>query len=110
MPTSAKDEVEPKMPKINDQENDRKTIRWFLIFKEPPSLSSSRDSLSCLLRDDHVVPDEIMHPLLTNFYYEESGSFTFDFKSRLSHEGPVCKSDNDEFYLKTEETSREASM
>ena len=64
---SVKDETEPKVPNINERDNDLKIICWSPIFKE--FLASSHDSCSPLihsLRKDPVVPDEIMHPPLSN--------------------------------------------
>lgn len=62
---SANGEDEPKVPEIDDKDNDRKIIRWDTMSKD--CLSSSCRSpapLSCALREDPTATDEVMDPLL----------------------------------------------
>ena len=68
---SVKDEDDPKVPKSNDRDNDRKIIHWAPIFKCCLASShGSRDPLSFSLRDDPEILDESVDPLLANYYYE----------------------------------------
>ena len=63
-----------------------------------------------VLREDPEVPDEIIHPLLPNCYYGESGSLIAELESRLSHSGPIFKNDNATVYVKIEEAARGTSV
>ena len=66
---SLKDEAEHKVLKINNRDNDRKVIRWSPIFKDCLASScGSRVPLSCVLREDPAVTDDIVYPLLYNYY------------------------------------------
>ena len=57
---SLKDEDEPKVPKINDKDHDRRIIRWAPIFRDClASTFGARGPLSYVLRDNVNVPNEI---------------------------------------------------
>ena len=72
---SLKDEDEPKVPKINDKDHDRRIICWAPIFKDClTSTFGFCGPLSYVLRDDPTFPNEIDNPLLPGCYYGESGS------------------------------------
>ena len=74
------------------------------------SSHGSRRPLICVLRGDPVVLDEIMEPLLTNFYYGESGSLISELESRLPREGPIYKNENAVVWMRIEESSRGTSV
>lgn len=72
---------EPKVPKIRDQDGDRKIIRWAPIFRDAMSRTyGSKGPLSYFLRNAQDVPTELNDPLVSNdsgiiiSYYGESGS------------------------------------
>ena len=65
-----KDDEDSKVPKMDDKDNDRKIMRWSPIFNYCISNScASRGLLYHVLREGPIVPDEIMFPLLANYYY-----------------------------------------
>jgi len=108
---SLKDEDEPKVPKINDKDHDRRIIRWAPIFRDClASTFGARGPLSYVLRDNVNVPNEIDDPLLPGCYYGESESLLSELEARLSHDGPIYKNDNGSVYMKIEEAVRGTSV
>ena len=108
---SVKDKVDPKFPKINGRDKNRKIICWSPIFKD--FLTSSRVSrgpLNCVLREDAAAPDETVDPLFTNCYHRESRRFISELESRLPHEVSICNNDNNTGYAKIEESARGLSV
>ncbi len=104
---SLKDEDEPKVPKINDSDSDRKIIRWAPIFEDYLSRCfGSKGPLRYVVREDDVVPSEIDDPLDANSYFGQSGSLIEELTSRLPHTGPIYRNDNATVYLKIEEAAR----
>ena len=68
---------DPKVPKANNKEQDRKIIRWAPIFLDRLSSTyGSRGPLRYVLRDNTDVPGEDENPLLMNTYYSQSGSLS----------------------------------
>ena len=107
---------EPKVPKVNDRDGDRKIIRWAPIFKDALSRTyGSKEPLSYILREESTVPDENEDPLLTNDVgnviacFGESGSILDELIKRLPHTGPIFKNDNSTVYGKIEEAVRGTS-
>ena len=108
---SLKGEDEPKVPKINDKDHDRRIIRWAPIFKDClTSTFGSRGPLSYVLREDPNVPNETADPLLPGCYYGVSGSLLSELEARLPHDGPIYKNDNGSVYMKIEEAVRGTSV
>ena len=108
---SLKDDDEPKVPKINDKDHDRKIIRWAPIFQDClASTFGSRGPLSYVLRDESNVPAEADDPLAPNCYYGVSGSLLSELEARLPHDGPIYKNDNSSVYMKIEEAVRGTSV
>ena len=70
---SVNDEAKPKAPKTNDRDNIRNDIHCSQMFKYfLPSSCESCVSLSCVIHEGPVVPDDAMDPLITNCYCGES--------------------------------------
>ena len=87
---SVKDDNESRVTKVNDEENDRKVVRWLPIFKYFLSNSyGSRGPLLCVLCENPTVVDAIVGPLLANCYYGESGSLISELESLIQHSGPI---------------------
>ena len=62
---AVKSEGDPKIPKINDRDGDRKVIRWAPIFLNMlENTHGARGPLLYVLRDEPVVPPEANDPLL----------------------------------------------
>ena len=108
---------EPKVPKINDRDGDRKIIRWAPIFQDAMSrMYGSKGPLSYVLRDASEVPSELNDPLISNdagtivSYYGESGSLLEELIKRLPHSGPIFLNDNSTVYGKIEEAVRGTSV
>ena len=54
---AVKDEGDPKIPKVNDRDGDRKVIRWAPIFLDALEVThGARGSLRYVLREEHTVP------------------------------------------------------
>ena len=108
---SVKDDDASKAPKMNDRDNDRKTTRWAPVFNSCLSNSYvSRGQLICVVRDVPTVHNEVVDPLLTNYYYKEIGSFISELESCLSHSRHVLKNDITTVCMKIEETARSTSV
>ena len=112
-----KEKDDPKVPKINDRDVDRKIIRWVPIFKDAMSRTyGSKGPLSYILRDDPAVPDELSDPLQANAngnvvsYFGRSGSLLEELIHRLPHSGPIFKNDNASVFGKIEEAARGTSV
>ena len=104
---SLKDEDEPKVPKINDSDSDRKIIRWAPIFEDYLSRCfGSKGPLRYVIRENEAVPSEIDDPLDANSYFGQSGSLIEELIARLPHTGPIYRNDNATVYLKIEEAAR----
>lgn len=105
--TNLKDEDEPKVPKINDADSDRKIIRWAPIFEDYLSRCfGSKGPLRYVVREDEAVPAEVNDPLDANSYFGASGSLIEELISRLPHTGPTFRNDNATVYMKIEEAAR----
>ena len=64
----------PKVPKVNDKDQDRKIICWSPIFLDClSSTCGSRGPLRYVLRDNNKVPGEVEDPLLLDTCYGQSG-------------------------------------
>ena len=106
-----KDEDEPKVPKLNDRDSDRKVIRWAPIFSDYLSRCfGSRGPLLYVIREDSAVPTEATDPLGANSYFGASGSLQAELIARLPHTGPIYRQDNSSVYLKIEESVRGTSV
>ena len=112
-----KDKDDPKIPKVNDRDGDRKIIRWAPIFLDTLSRTyGSKGPLSYVLRDEPTVPDELNDPLETNqngtiiSYYGDSGSLLAELTKRLPHIGPIFQNDNSTVFGKIEEAARGTSV
>ena len=57
-----------------------------------------------MLCKDPVASDEIMGPILANYYNGESGSLISELESRQPHQGPTCENDNAAVCTKIEES------
>ena len=115
---AVKNEDDPKIPKINDRDGDRKVIRWAPIFLDAlENTHGARGPLRYVLREDPIVPPEASDPLpvhdpaagVQGAYYGTSGSLIGELIARLPHTGPIYKSDNAAVYMKVEEATRGTS-
>jgi hypothetical protein len=115
---AVKSEDDPKIPKINDRDGDRKVIRWAPIFLDAlENTHGARGPLRYVLREDPIVPPEASDPLpvhdplagIQGAYYGSSGSLIGELLARLPHTGPIYKSDNAAVYMKVEEATRGTS-
>ena len=112
-----KEQDDPKVPKINDRDGDRKIIRWVPIFKDAMSRTyGSKGPLSYVMRDEPNVSDEANDPLETNAngtiisYFGQSGSLLEELINRLPHNGPIFHNDNSSVFGKIEEAARGTSV
>jgi hypothetical protein len=115
---AVKKEDDPKIPKVNDRDGDRKVIRWAPIFLDALEVThGARGPLRYVLRDDPTVPPEVDDPLaqhdpvagIQGAYYGISGSLIDELIARLPHTGPIYKSDNAAVYMKVEEATHGTS-
>ena len=107
---AVKKEDDPKVPKINDRDGDRKVIRWVPTFLNMlENTHGARGPLQYVLREDPNVPPEASDPLEPDAYYGASGSLIDELIARLPHTGPIYKSDNAAVYMKIEEAARGTS-
>ena len=91
---------DPKVPKVNDKEKDRKIIRWAPILLDYLSYTyESRGPLRYVLHDNTNVPGEDKYPLLLNNYYGQSGIILEDLIELLPYEGPIFNNDNATVYM-----------
>ncbi len=105
-----RDEDEPKVPKVNDRDNDRKIIRWAPIFSDYLSRCyGAKGPLRYIIRDEVAVPAEADDPLGANEYYGASGSLLEELVTRLPHTGAIYRNDNATVYIKIEEAVRGTS-
>ena len=103
---SVKDDDGSKVPKINHRWNDLKIMFWSHIFNYCLSNSyGSRGPLTHVIREDPTMTNEVMEPLLCNFYYEESGRLISYLESRLTHGWSIFKNHNAGVCVKIEEAS-----
>ena len=106
-----KEEDEPKVPKINDRDSDRKVIRWAPIFVDYLSRCfGSKGPLRYIVREMATVPTEIDDPLGSNNYFGRSGSLIEELIARVPHVGPIFRNDNATVYMKIEEAVRGSSV
>lgn len=106
-----KEEDEPKVPKINDRESEKKIIRWAPIFEDHLSRCfGAKGPLKYVVRDISEVPAEADDPLEANSYYGSSGSLLNELVARLPHTGPIYRNDNATVYMKIEEAVRGTSI
>ena len=112
-----REEDEPKVPRINDRDSERKIIRWAPIFEDHLSRCfGATGPLSYIIRESAIVPIEADDPLSTdptgtiNGYYGSSGSLIDELVKRLPHNGPIFKNDNATVYMKIEEAVRGTSV
>lgn len=102
---------DPKVPRINDKDTDRRIICWAPIFKDTMyNTYGSRGPLGYVLRDDVAVPAEAEDPLDVNSYHGASGSLLEELIARLPHNGPIYKNDNSTVFSKIEEAVRGTSV
>ena len=57
-----------------------------------------------------MVSDEIMDLLLSNYYHGQSRSLISELESRVTHEGPIHKNDNEAVFVSVEEADRGISV
>lgn len=106
-----RDADEPKIPKINDRDAERKVIKWVPIFLDCMSRSfGAKGPLRYVLRENQTISDEATDPLLPNAHYGENGSLIDELINRLPHEGPIFKNDNKTIYMKIDEAARGTSV
>jgi hypothetical protein len=107
---AVKKEDDPKVPKINDRDGDRKVIRWVPIFLNMlENTHGARGPLQYVLREDPTVPTEANDPLGQDAYFGASGSLIDELIARLPHTGPIFKADNATVFMKIEEAARGTS-
>lgn len=106
-----RDEDEPKVPKMNDRDSERKIIRWAPIFQDHLSRCyGATGPLKYVIRDVATVPAEADDPLDVNSYYGTSGTLIEELIARLPHTGPIFRNDNATVYMKIEEAVRGTSV
>ena len=94
----------PKVPKVNDKEQDIKIIRWDPILLDCLSPTyGSRGPLRYVLCDNTEVPGEDEDPLLLNNYYGQSGSLLEELIESIPHEGTIFKNYNATVYMMIEQ-------
>lgn len=109
--SSLRTEDEPKVPKVNDKDHDRRIIRWSPIFTDcMASTYGARGPLSYVLRTASNVPAEVDDPLNASSYFGASGCLLDELEARLPHVGPIYKNDNATVYMKIEEAVRGTSV
>ena len=102
---------DPKIPRINDKDSDRRIIRWAPIFMDTMCNTYGIEGpLGYVLRDDAAVPAEADDPLDANAYHGASGSLLQELIARLPHSGPIYKNNNATVYSKIEEAVRGTSV
>ena len=106
-----RDADEPKIPKINDRDAERKVIKWVPVFLDSMSRTFGvKGPLRYVLRDNVDVADELVDPLDPNAHYGTSGSLIDELTSRLPHTGPIYRNDNKTIFMKIDEASRGTSV
>ena len=106
-----KEEDEPKVPKINDRDSEKKIILWAPIFKDHLSRCfGTKGPLKYVVRENGAVPAEAVDPLDANSYYGASGSLINELVARLPHTGPIYRNDNATVYMKIEGAVRGSSV
>ena len=91
----------PKVPSVNDSDNDRKIIKWAPAFKDcmMSRTFGVKGPLAYVIRDDVAVTPEVDDPLMGNDYYGVSGSLQSELIERLEHGDSLYRSDNKTVYL-----------
>ena len=107
-----KDSDSPKIPKVNDRDNDRKITHWAPSFRRALSGHyGTHGPLSYVLRDESAVPAEVDDPLgAIGYCSDENGSLINELVARLPHSGPIFKNDNESVFMKIEEAVRGTSV
>ena len=107
-----KDSNAPKIPKVNDRDNDRKITHWAPSFRRALSGHyGSHGPLSYILREEAAVPNEVDDPLgAIGYCSDENGSLISELVARLPHSGPIFKNDNESVFMKIEEAVRGTSV
>ena len=107
-----KDSDEPKIPKVNDKDNDRKITHWAPTFQRAlSSCYGSHGPLSYVLREHTAVPPEANDPLgAIGYCSDANGSLISELIARLPHAGPIYKNDNEKVFMKIEDAVRGTSV
>ena len=104
-------EDDPKVPKIVDQDGDRRIIRWAPIFLDSlDAFIGAKGTLRYVLRDEPIVPLGGNDPLDQNAYYSASGVLADEIVARLPHIGPIYKNNNAAVYQTIDEAARGTSV
>jgi hypothetical protein len=106
-----RDADEPKIPKINDRDAERKVIKWVPIFLDCMSRTfGAKGPLRYVLRENPDVPNDAADPLDPNAHYGTHGSLLDELINRLPHDGPIFRNDNKTVYMKIDEAARGTSV
>ena len=113
-----KTEDAPKAPAIRDQDNDRKVIKWYLVFQDFLARTyGSRGLMIYVLREEKEVPTKANDPLgvddttgVLNSYFSASGFIDSELVKQLSHTGPIYKYDNATVLMILEKSARDTSV
>ena len=108
----------PEAPSINDNDNDRKVIKWDPIFNDCLSRTfGHRGPLSYVLYEDTAVTEEAYDPLkvdtttgVINYYFGFGGSLQDELVVRLPHTCSIYKKDDASVFLPVEKASRNTSV
>lgn len=99
--TSLRKEDDPKVPKINNLDHEKRIMLWAPIFKECMMCTyDAKGPLRYALRADAAVESILTDPLAANSYDGKSGSVTNELEARLPQTGPLYKNENSSVYMK----------
>ena len=98
------DQVEPKVPMVNDKDGDRRIINWIPAFQDHCLMCyGALGPLAYIIRETSDVIPEDQDPLAPNCYFGLSGSLVQELVTRIPHTGPIYKSDNSRVFIKISE-------